>query len=251
VAALADLHFAKSSRGSLQPLLASVGAAADVLLICGDLTHNGRAEEAKVLAEELSQLRLPMLAVLGNHDFHAAEEQAIAKILGDIGVQVLDGDTAEVCGVGFAGIKGFAGGFGRHLLEPWGEPTIKSFVHETVNEALKLETALAHLATPQRIVLLHYSPIRATIEGEPPEIHAFLGSSRLEEPINRFRCTAVFHGHAHHGFPDGVTSQGIPVHNVSLPLLKAHAPDGPAYRVFEVRLTEPESTAESATSVRS
>lgn len=234
IAALADLHFAKNSRGSLQGMLTAVGAAADVLVICGDLTHNGRVAEAEVLALELGQVRIPVLAVLGNHDFHAGEEQQIESTLVNAGLQVLDGDAVEVHGIGFAGIKGFAGGFGRHVLEPWGETTIKGFVHETVNEALKLENALAQMTTPQRIVLLHYSPIRATVEGEPLEIYPFMGSSRLEEPINRFRVSAVFHGHAHHGCAEGRTSQGIPVYNVSVPLFRAQAPDGPHFRVIEV-----------------
>jgi Icc-related predicted phosphoesterase len=234
IAALADLHFSKTDRGTLQPLLSAIHKAADVMLICGDLTHHGRVPEAELLVEELSPLRIPTIAVMGNHDFHAGEQDQIANVLENAGVRMLDGDITEVMNVGFAGIKGFAGGFGRYLLEPWGEGIMKSMVHESVSEALKLETALARLTTPHRIVLLHYAPISETVEGEPPEIYPFLGSSRLEEPINRFKVFAVFHGHAHHGRAEGHTSLGVPVYNVSLPLMRSLAPDGPAFRLIEV-----------------
>ena len=140
---------------------------------------------------------------------------------------MLDGDAVEIKGVGFAGVKGFCGGFGRRALEPWGEPAIKSFVREALDEALKLESALARLRGSARIALLHYAPIQATVEGEPPEIFPFLGSSRLEEPINRYEVDAVVHGHAHHGTPEGRTSANIPVYNVSMPLLKRHYPGSP------------------------
>jgi Icc-related predicted phosphoesterase len=150
---------------------------------------------------------------------------------------MLDGDSHELYGVGFAGVKGFAGGFGRRALGAWGEPIIKSFVHETINEALKLEAALARLRTPQKVAALHYSPIQATVEGEPPEIIAFLGSSRLEEPIDRYRVNAVFHGHAHRGSPEGRTKASTPVYNVALPVLAAAFPNQPSFRVVEVPLS--------------
>jgi len=149
-------------------------------------------------------------------------------------VHVLDGDSVEVLGVGFAGVKGFAGGFGRGTLGPWGERAIKQFVQESVNEALKLESALARLKTPHRIAILHYSPIQGTVEGEPVEIFPWLGSSRLEEPLTRYQVSAVVHGHAHKGSPEGRTTTGIPVYNVSLPLLRARYPDQPAFRIIEV-----------------
>jgi len=165
----------------------------------------------------------------------------IRHILSDSGVAVLDGEATEVHGVGFAGVKGFAGGFGRGALGPWGERAIKAFVQEAVDEALKLEAALARLRTQQRVALLHYSPIRGTVEGEPPEIFAYLGSSRLEEPINRYRVTAVFHGHAHRGMPEGRTSTGVPVHNVAMPLLTRVNPDRPPFLIVEVPLHECDS----------
>jgi Icc-related predicted phosphoesterase len=147
---------------------------------------------------------------------------------------MLDGDTFETHGVGFAGVRGFCGGFGRGALGAWGEPIIKQFVHEAVNEALKLESALARLRTEHRIAILHYAPIRDTVDGEPLEIYPFLGSSRLEEPLSRFEVTAVFHGHAHKGTPEGKTAKGIPVYNVAHPVLKACYPDRPPFRLFEV-----------------
>src|SRR5438128_7406767 len=149
---------------------------------------------------------------------------------------MLDGDSWEDHGVGFAGVRGFCGGFGRGALGPWGEKIVKDFVHEAVQEALKLESALARLTVDHRIVLMHYAPIRATVEGEPPEIFPFLGSSRLEEPLDRFGVQAVFHGHAHHGSPEGRTSAGIPVYNVSMSLMQRHFPTKQAYRVFEIEV---------------
>ena len=195
-----------------------------MLALCGDLTDHGKLEEAEGLARVISQWsRVPCVAVLGNHDYESGQAEALHQALAAAGVTVLDGDATEVRGVGFAGTKGFCGGFGARALGPWGEPIIKNFVQETLDEALKLERALARLRTLARIVLLHYSPVVSTVEGEPPEIFPFLGSSRLEEPLARYGVTAVFHGHAHHGQPEGRTSQGAPVFNVSLPLLQRMA----------------------------
>ena len=238
VAVLADTHCTKGSQGALQPLLASVRESADLLLIAGDLTDHGLPEEAQILAHELSGLRLPVVTVLGNHDFESGKEQEIRQILTGAGVLVLDGDGVEVLGVGVAGVTGFGGGFGKYALAPWGEPVIKQFVHTAVEEALKLERALARLRTPGVMVLLHYSPVRQTVEGEPLEIYPFLGSSRLEEPLNRYPVTMVFHGHAHRGVAEGATSSGVPVYNVSMPLLSRTHPDRPPFRVFDVRTSE-------------
>jgi Icc-related predicted phosphoesterase len=234
LAALSDIHYSKSSQGSFQPLFSQIAETADVLLLCGDLTDYGLAEEARILAKDLAPIKIPVVAVLGNHDFETGEERDIAKILTDVGVHVLDGDTWEYHGVGFAGVRGFCGGFGRGALGPWGEKIIKDFVHEAVQEALKLESALARLKADHRIVLMHYAPIRATVEGEPPEIFPFLGSSRLEDPLSRFDVTAVFHGHAHKGAPEGATQSGIPVFNVAHTVLQASYPDQPPFRLFEV-----------------
>jgi Icc-related predicted phosphoesterase len=228
IAAIGDLHFGKSSVGTLQPLLSQIATEADVLLIAGDLTDYGTAEEARILVKEFTAtMRIPIVAVLGNHDFESGAEQEVRQILVDTGMYVLDGDTCEVHGVGFAGVKGFAGGFGRRALGPWGEQIIKMFVHEAVNEALKLESALARLRTERKVVLLHYAPVESTVEGEPREIYPYLGCSRLEEPLGHYDVTAVVHGHAHNGVPLGRTTTGIPVYNVSLPLMRRTTPDHP------------------------
>ena len=238
IAAVADIHVKKSSHGTLQPLFAKATEEADVILLCGDLTDYGTIEETKILAKEItSALRIPAIGVLGNHDFESGVEKEVVSILSDAGVTMLDGNSVEIHGVGFAGVKGFAGGFGRRALGAWGERIIKDFVHETINEALKLEAALARLRTPQKIAVLHYSPIQATVNGEPPEIIAFLGSSRLEEPLDRYRVNAVFHGHAHRGAAEGRTKNGAPVYNVAMPVLAAAFPERPPFRVVEVPLT--------------
>jgi len=239
VAALSDLHCGKTSQGTYQPLFSQANARADVLLLCGDLTDHGLPEEAQVLVRELAGVvKVPMLAVLGNHDWHAGKQEEVEQVLAEAGVKVLDGDDCEVFGIGFAGVKGFCGGFGRHTLEAWGEEIIKKFVYEAVEEALKLEKALARLHTPQKIAVLHYAPIKETVEGEPEPIHPFLGSSRLEEPLSRYPVTAVFHGHAHHGSPEGRTRDGVPVYNVALPVLRQAHPDQPPFRVLEVPVDE-------------
>jgi Icc-related predicted phosphoesterase len=238
VAAIADLHSTKTSQGSLQKLFASVRESADMLLIAGDLTDYGRPDEAQVLARELSALRIPVIAVLGNHDVESGKEAEVSQVLADAGVVVLDGDAREVLGVGIAGVKGFGGGFGKRALAPWGEAIIKQFVREAVEEALKLERALARLRAERLIVLLHYAPVQQTVDGEPLEIYPFLGSSRLEEPINRYPVSLVFHGHAHQGHTEGTTASGVPVYNVSMSLLTRAFPDRPPFRVFEVPVRE-------------
>src|SRR6266542_5618367 len=222
LAAVGDLHYGRESRGVLPPLVAAIGRSdADVLLLCGDLTDYGLPEEAAELARELvSAVKIPIVGVLGNHDYEAGQVVEVRKILTDSGIKLLDGETVEIHGIGFAGVKGFAGGFGRGVLGPWGEEIIKRFVHEALDQALKLETALSRLRTERRVVLLHYSPIEGTVEGEPREIYPYLGSSRLEEPLTRYPVDAVFHGHAHHGSPEGRTRGNVPVYNVSLGLLQ-------------------------------
>jgi Icc-related predicted phosphoesterase len=240
IAAVADIHVKKSGQASLQPMFEAASQEADVFLLCGDLTDYGLIEEAKILAKDITSfLRIPSIGVLGNHDFESGKADEVLKILAGAGVTMLDGAAHEIEGVGFAGIKGFGGGFGRRQLNAWGEDIIKKFVHETIEEALKLEMALARLRTPQKIAVLHYSPIHATVAGEPPEINAFLGSSRLEEPIDRYRCNAVFHGHAHRGSLEGRTKGNVPVYNVAMPLLAANYEDRQPFRVIEVPVGEP------------
>jgi Icc-related predicted phosphoesterase len=246
IAAVGDVHCARQTQGQLEAVFAQVEAVADVLLLCGDLTDYGTPEETRNLLRELSPVTVPMLAVLGNHDFESGRQDEVAEILRGAGILLLDGDAHEVAGIGFAGVKGFAGGFGRHTLEPWGEAGIKQFVQESVDEAMKLEKALSLLRGIPRVAVLHYSPIAATVAGEPPEIFPFLGSSRLEEPLNRYAVTAAFHGHAHRGSPEGRTSAGVPVYNVAMPLLRRTFPDRPPFRVVEVRIDVPEPALQGA-----
>ena len=245
VAAVGDLHCSKTTvPDSLKRLFTQVSESSDVLVLCGDLTDYGLPEEARLLARELAAARVPTVAVFGNHDYESDHGDEVLAILTDAGVTVLDGDGVEVKGIGFAGCKGFAGGFGERALQAWGEPTIKAFVRAAVDEALKLERALARLRTVRRIAVLHYAPIAATVAGEYPEISAFLGSSRLEEPINRYNVSAVVHGHAHRGQPEGATSTGVPVYNVAMPLLRRTYPDRPPFRIIEVpveRAPQPEN----------
>jgi len=159
-------------------------------------------------------------------------------VLTDSRVHVLDGDAIEIKGVGFAGVKGFIGGFGRWTLEPWGETQLRQLVRDAVEESLRLESALARLHARTRVAILHYAPIGDTVRGEPAEIQPFLGSSRLEEPLNRYPVTLVLHGHAHRGQLQGATKSGAPVYNVSMPLLTRTFTDKPPFRVFEVTLEE-------------
>jgi Icc-related predicted phosphoesterase len=244
VGAVADLHYTQTSQGVLQPLFEQASHLADMLLLAGDLTDFGLPEEAHVLVRDLkTALKIPVVAVLGNHDFEAGRQGEVSDILREAGVTVLDGTACEVHGVGIGGAKGFPGGFGRGTLEAWGEDEVKQFVRSAVEEAMKLERALTRLRTPHKLALLHYAPVRATIEGEPPEIAPFLGCGRLEEPLNRFGVTAVFHGHAHRGTATGQTTTGIPVYNVALPLLRRAHPDGPPLHILELPAAAPQTAS--------
>ena len=244
ISATADLHFGRHPAETYAPILTMAAADADVLAICGDLTDHGRVDEAEALAKVLTQtVRIPIVAVLGNHDHESGQEVRVREILAGAGVHMLDGDAVEILGVGFAGVKGFCGGFGPRALGSWGEKLIKDFVQETVAETLKLETALARLRSVARVALLHYAPVASTVEGEPLEIYPFLGSTRLEEPLVRYEVSAVFHGHAHHGQLEGRTSNGAPVFNVSLPLMQRTRPEQPFGR-FDLVLTQPSQKSE-------
>ena len=242
-AAVGDLHVHKDAAGTLRSFFAQAADAADALLLCGDLTDYGTEEEARVLAEELAAINIPVVAVLGNHDYESGTPEVVTGALTHAGVRVLDGSACEIEGVGIAGVKGFAGGFGRGSLGAWGEPAIKLFVQEVLNEAMKLESALAKLRTRRRIALLHYAPIVGTVQGEPVEIFPFLGSSRLEEPLLRYTMDAVFHGHAHRGTLEGRTMNGVPVYNVARPLLQRTRPDAPPFFLYELPREPAEETA--------
>lgn len=240
-AVVGDIHVTKDSAGTLRNFFAQAADAADALLLCGDLTDYGTAEEAKLLADELGAIKVPVVAVLGNHDFESGTPEVVAETLKHAGVRVLDGEAVEIEGVGIAGAKGFCGGFGRGSLGAWGESVIKLFVQEAMKEAMKLEAALAKLRTPRRIALLHYSPICGTVEGEPADIFPFLGSSRMEEPLLRYPVDAVFHGHAHRGTLEGKTINGVPVFNVARPLLMRKRPDQPPFHLYELPREQPDT----------
>src|ERR1041385_7839750 len=234
VAAVGDLHVHQNSDESLKALFEKISRTADVLALCGDLTHLGLPEEADKLVNDLRACRIPVVAVLGNHDYQSGRQEDLKKVLRAAKVAVLEEtETFQLNGVGFAGAKGFGGGFDKHMLTPFGEDSIKHFVTEAVNESLKLEVALNGLRTEKNVVVLHYAPIAATVMGEPPEIFPFLGSSRLAETIDHFDVNAVFHGHAHHGTFEGRTMKGTPVYNCCMQLVQKFAPEQP-YALVEI-----------------
>jgi uncharacterized protein len=231
VAAVGDFHCgAAGDSAELAEIFAGVAADADVLLLMGDMTTHGEREQVEEFLRSLRGVELPMLSVLGNHDHDTGRAEEVTAMLEDGGVRVLDGDAVEIDGVGFAGAKGFGGGFGRYALGTFGERSIKAFVEAAVEEELKLERALSELRTETKVVLLHYSPITETLGAEPEQIWPFLGSSRLLRPIEAFEASVVFHGHAHIGAPEGRTPAGIPVYNVALPVLRAA---GMEYRIWD------------------
>lgn len=231
VAALGDLHMKEDAGGYYKDLFLELNDTADILCLAGDLTDFGKTREAENLAEDLRHLKIPVVGVLGNHDYECGQPEEVTRILRQGGLCML-GENAHVHkGIGFAGVKGFGGGFGRRMLGAFGEPAVKAFVQETISECNKLEIALRSLHTEKKIVVLHYSPIEETVIGEPEQIFAYLGCSRLAETIDRFDVTAVVHGHAHRGTYRGKTPKGVPVFNVAAGIEKEH---GRAYAVLEV-----------------
>ena len=221
VAAIGDLHVQESDVAPYRELFAEISQHADVLLLCGDLTNFGKEKEAEILAEDIRSCSVPVLGVLGNHDYECGCPEKVCAILHGAGMTVLDEQAVEIDGVGFAGVKGFMGGYGRGELAAFGEPIAKAFVDEALNEARKLENQLRTLRTKRSVAVLHYSPVTDTIAGEPEAIFQYLGSQRLCDPIDRFdHVKAVFHGHAHHGTYEGRTPLGKPVYNVAQFVLK-------------------------------
>jgi uncharacterized protein len=231
IAAMGDLHVKEDQTTSFRDVFAEISQTADVLVITGDLTDLGKPREAEILAEDLRSCSVPIVAVLGNHDYESGAVEEISHILRHAGVHLLDGQATEVDGVGFAGVKGFIGGFGRRMLGSFGEPAIKAMVAEGVNESIRLENAMRQIRTERVVVVLHYAPVMETVVGEPPEIFPFLGSSRLAETIDRFRVSAVVHGHAHRGVYEGRTPGGARVYNVAAHVEK---PTGRPYALLEV-----------------
>jgi Icc-related predicted phosphoesterase len=231
VAAIGDLHVRQERTAAVRELFAEMAQAADVLVLCGDLTDVGNPREAEVLAEDLRGCSVPVVGVLGNHDYESGNVEAVAKILREAGLHLLDGQSCEIGDVGFVGVKGFAGGFGRRMLSSFGEAAVKNFVTEAMNEAMRLENAMRVVKNERAVVVLHYAPIQETIADEPPEIYAFLGCSRLAETIDRFKVSAVVHGHAHRGRYEGRTPGGAPVYNVAFAVAK---PTGRPYALLEI-----------------
>jgi Icc-related predicted phosphoesterase len=223
IAAVGDIHVRETDKGKWVEYFKEVSRKADILIICGDLTDTGDEGEAQVLSEELRACSIPVVAVLGNHDFEKGRHKLIRQILQKENVHILDGEAIAIGDVGFAGVKGFGGGFDKHMLSMFGEGAMKAFVQEAVDEALRLDRALARLDAEhnctKKIAILHYSPVSDTVIGEPEVIFPFLGSSRLAEPLNRRQVLAAFHGHAHVGTLEGKTSSGVRVFNVSKPIL--------------------------------
>jgi Icc-related predicted phosphoesterase len=230
VAAVADLHMKEDGSISYTELFTEISRVADVLVIAGDLTDLGKPAEAELLASDLKSCTVPVVAVLGNHDHQCNAVEEISAILMKAGVHLLDGQAVEIAGVGFAGTKGFVGGFGRHMLGSFGEAALKAMVAETVDEAMRLENALRKTSAQHSVVVLHYAPIAETVAGEPEAIYPFLGSSRFAETIDRFRVSAVVHGHAHKGTYKGKTPGGAPVFNVAAHVEK---PTGRPYAILE------------------
>jgi Icc-related predicted phosphoesterase len=236
IAAVGDIHFDGRSKGTLRALFADVCREAHILAVCGDLTTHGGVDQVERLLDEMTGVEIPIVCVLGNHDYESGEEERITALLVDRGIHVLDGTSVEIEGIGFAGVKGFGGGFGRRTLGPFGERIYKEFVQTSIDEALKLETALRTLQAETRVVLLHYSPVRETLIGEPEEIFPFLGSSRLLAPIETYGASVVFHGHAHIGTAEGVTPAGVPVFNVAKQVLESQT--GSSFRIWTAAAPE-------------
>jgi Icc-related predicted phosphoesterase len=248
VAAVGDFHCSESDVGIYRDLFAAANDEADVLVLTGDLTTRGLAAEFKVVVNELADVKIPVVAVLGNHDFEAGETSKGITLLRARGVHLLNGDNYVLNErVGFAGVKGFMGGFGRGTLTSFGEPETKAFVGCAIDEVQKLELALRRLSTPTKIVVLHYAPVAGTVVGEPEIIYPFLGTDRLVEAIDRYGASAIFHGHVHSGTFQATTPGGIPVYNVSLPLLHRES-RGKMYYLCDIPIVSevPEGSAAGA-----
>lgn len=233
IAAIGDLHCRKETRRIVREILGDVEKRADVLAVVGDLTDTGLPEEAEILAPQLAELSIPVVAILGNHDHQSGRPVEVFEILENAGVRMLDRSTVVIDQVGFVGTKGFCGGFGGTLVQPFGEEAVKAFIRTSIDEAVELENALATMQEcEKRVGLLHYAPIKETLQGEPQELYPFLGTSRLSDALDRRKVDVIFHGHAHHGSPAGKTPGGIPVYNVCRFVLERHG--GMNYCLYEI-----------------
>lgn len=234
IAAVGDFHVGEQDAGAYRDLFAAANDDADVLVLCGDLTRRGLESEFRTVVGELADVKIPIVGVLGNHDYEGGQTNEGTAILRGRGIHVLCGDSFELTEeVGFAGVKGFMGGFARGTLTSFGEPETKAFVGAALDEVQRFELALRRLATPIRIAVLHYAPVQGTVMGEPEIIYPFLGTDRLAEPIDRYGCALAVHGHAHSGTFRGQTTGGVPVFNVSLPLLRKEG-IGTMYYLHEI-----------------
>ena len=233
IAATADIHARVGDAERLHALVQDAAHDADVLAIGGDLTDLGRLEQVKVVLKVLGTCSMPILVTLGNHDYESGNAAELSRLIGESNVYLLDRSSIVIDGVGFSGVKGFCGGFDGNVANSFGEELFKAWVTEGVLEAEALKNELQRLETEQRVAVLHYAPIRTTVEGEPPEIHAFLGTSHLARALDEGGATVAFHGHAHHGSFKGETPGGVPVFNVSVPVLK-HEGFRQSYYIVEV-----------------
>ncbi len=224
VAAVGDLHFDRKSQNRLAEHFLGLESKADLFLLAGDLTQTGHPEEMRVLAEDLRTCPIPIVAVLGNHDYHSDQVQQVIQILEEARVTVLEGSAIvfELKGqsIGVAGAKGFGGGFIGACGSDFGEPEMKAFMRHSKSSARKFETAVRDLHTDYKIALLHYSPTAQTLIGERKEIYPFLGSYSLAEAIDYGKADICFHGHAHAGVERGETPGGCPVRNVAQPVIR-------------------------------
>jgi uncharacterized protein len=231
IAAAGDIHCNELTCEHIEASFARHEGDVDLFLLAGDLTTHGEPDQAQVLVDAVRGVETPVVAVLGNHDYECGCQGEVSTILKTAGVRLLDGQAIDIDGVGFVGVKGFIGGFGRRMLGSFGEPTIKAMVAESMNEAMRLENAMRQVRSERAVVVLHYAPIAETVEGEPLEIFPFLGSSRLAETIDRFKVSAVLHGHAHRGAYEGRTPGGAPVYNVAR---QSEKPTGRPYALLEI-----------------
>jgi Icc-related predicted phosphoesterase len=232
IAAIGDLQCEVDSVGLVTHLLDGIEDEADLLVMAGDLTNTGLPEEMEILLKELKSIPLPKIAVAGNHDHESGQIDLLTEMMESSGINFLNGTTCEINGVGFVGVKGFCGGFGDLLVKPFGEQALKIFINTTVEEALRIEEATTTLKTRHKVAILHYAPIKETIEGESPEIYPFLGTSLLADALDGHGVDVIFHGHAHNGSPHGLTPGGIPVYNVAR-FVRSRL-GGRAYYIFDL-----------------
>lgn len=232
LAAVGDLHVGRDSAPRLRDEMAPVDDEADLLVLAGDLTQHGTRDEGAALAENLRGLSVPVIAVLGNHDYHAGAQDGIRAALERVGIVVLEGTCVhEQIGdlrVGIAGVKGFCCGFAGACASEFGEPEMKQFVQCARESAARFAEALASVDADICIAITHYAPVKDTLAGERPEIFPFLGSYLLAEAIDGSACDLAVHGHAHHGTEWGITPGGVPVRNVARPVLRR------PYKVYEL-----------------